>query len=84
LGTCVDRLDPTKRDEMSQLAGQTVVVIGGSAGMGLETARLAAPEGVITGPDPERLALGAADIGARSTAITVAGFDIDGGRQFVT
>jgi trans-2-enoyl-CoA reductase len=40
-GTCVDRIDPTKRDEMSQLAGQTVVVIGGSPGMGLETVRLA-------------------------------------------
>jgi NADP-dependent 3-hydroxy acid dehydrogenase YdfG len=71
---------------MSQLAGQAVVFIGGIAGMGLETARLARAEGtevVIAGPDPERLELGAADIGARSTAITVAGFDIDGGQQFV-
>jgi hypothetical protein len=38
---------------------------------------------VITVRDPERLELAAADIGARSTAITGAGFDIDGGRQFV-
>jgi NADPH:quinone reductase-like Zn-dependent oxidoreductase len=42
----------------SQLAGQTVVVIGGSAGIGYETARLARAEGaevVLTGRNPERL-----------------------------
>jgi NAD(P)-dependent dehydrogenase (short-subunit alcohol dehydrogenase family) len=47
---------------MSQLAGQTVVVIGGSAGMGLETARLARAEGaevVITGRNPGLLDLDA-------------------------
>ena len=41
-----------------QLAGQTVVVIGGSAGIGLETARLARAEGaklVLTARNPERL-----------------------------
>jgi threonine dehydrogenase-like Zn-dependent dehydrogenase len=41
-----------------RLLGQTVVVIGGSAGIGLETARLARSEGaevVLTGRDPERL-----------------------------
>ena len=41
-----------------QLLGQTVVVIGGSAGIGLETARRARAEGaevVLTGRDPERL-----------------------------
>ena len=40
------------------LLGQTVVVIGGSAGIGLETARRARAEGaevVLTGRDPERL-----------------------------
>jgi NAD(P)-dependent dehydrogenase (short-subunit alcohol dehydrogenase family) len=61
---------------MSQLAGQTVVVIGGSAGMGLETARLARAEGaevVITGRNPERLERAASDLGARSTAA----FDAD-------
>jgi NAD(P)-dependent dehydrogenase (short-subunit alcohol dehydrogenase family) len=61
-GTCVDRIVPTKRDEMSQLAGQTVVVIGGNAGMGLETARLARAEGaevVITGRNPGLLDLDA-------------------------
>jgi hypothetical protein len=40
------------------LLGQTVVVIGGSAGMGLETARLARAEGadvILAAWDPERL-----------------------------
>ena len=42
---------------MSQLDGQTVVVIGGSVGMGLETGRLARAGGaeVVTGCEPERL-----------------------------
>jgi NAD(P)-dependent dehydrogenase (short-subunit alcohol dehydrogenase family) len=41
-----------------QLAGQTVVVIGGSSGIGLETARRARAEGanvIITARDPDRL-----------------------------
>ena len=33
-----------------QLAGQTVVVIGGSAGIGLETARLARAERSLSSP----------------------------------
>ena len=56
---------------MSALAGQTVVVIGGSAGIGLGTARLARAEGaevVLTGRNPERLEGAAREIGARSTA----------------
>ncbi|MDQ1657355.1 MAG: hypothetical protein QOD41_2438 [Cryptosporangiaceae bacterium] len=54
-----------------QLAGQTVVLIGGSAGIGLETARQARAEGadvVLVGRDPGRLDHAAADVGARSTA----------------
>jgi NAD(P)-dependent dehydrogenase (short-subunit alcohol dehydrogenase family) len=54
-----------------QLAGQTVVVLGGSAGIGLATARRARAEGanvVITGRDPDRLARAAADLGATQTA----------------
>jgi NAD(P)-dependent dehydrogenase (short-subunit alcohol dehydrogenase family) len=53
------------------LLGQTVVVIGGSSGIGLETARLARSESadvVITGRDPERLRQAATDVGARSHA----------------
>jgi NAD(P)-dependent dehydrogenase (short-subunit alcohol dehydrogenase family) len=45
-----------ERDQ--QLAGQTLVVIGGSSGIGFETARRAHEEGakvIITGRDPERV-----------------------------
>src|SRR5436305_7050727 len=54
-----------------ELLGQTVVLIGGSAGIGLETARRARSEGaevVLTGRNAERLAQAARDVGARSTA----------------
>ena len=50
------------------LLGQTVLVIGGSAGIGLATAHLARAEGaqvVLTGRDPQRLERVAADLGAR-------------------
>jgi NAD(P)-dependent dehydrogenase (short-subunit alcohol dehydrogenase family) len=53
------------------LAGQTVVVIGGSGGIGLETARLARTEDadvILTGRDPERLDRAANELGALSTA----------------
>jgi NAD(P)-dependent dehydrogenase (short-subunit alcohol dehydrogenase family) len=53
------------------LGGQTVVVIGGSAGIGLETARLARAEGadlILTGRNPERLDSAAAEVDAQSTA----------------
>ncbi|QXE33029.1 SDR family oxidoreductase [Streptomyces sp. GMY02] len=54
------------------MTGQTVVVIGGSAGMGLETARLARSRGadvVLAGRNPERLAQAAAEVGPVSTAV---------------
>ena len=54
-----------------QLAGQTVVVIGGSAGIGLETARLARAEGadvILTARNPERLEQAADELRALSTA----------------
>ncbi|MFJ2645223.1 SDR family oxidoreductase [Streptomyces sp. NPDC087420] len=53
------------------LLGQTVVVIGGSAGIGLATARHARTEGadvILTGRDPERLRSAAADVDALSSA----------------
>ena len=59
---------PTQREP--ELPGQTVVVIGGSAGIGLETARRARTEGadvVLTGRNPERLEEAAADVGAMRT-----------------
>jgi NAD(P)-dependent dehydrogenase (short-subunit alcohol dehydrogenase family) len=54
-----------------ELLGQTVVVIGGSAGIGLETARGARAEGasvILTGRNPERLKQAALDVGAERTA----------------
>ncbi len=54
-----------------ELLGQTVVVIGGSAGIGLETARRARAEGadvILTGRNPERLERAAREVGAVSTA----------------
>ena len=53
-----------------ELAGQTVVVIGGSSGIGLETARRARAEGaevVLTARNPDRLRQAAQELGARST-----------------
>jgi len=60
---------------MPELAGQTVVLIGGSAGIGLETARRARAEGadvVLVGRDPDRLRQAAADVGAARTAAVAA------------
>ena len=54
-----------------ELRGQTVVVIGGSAGIGLETARRARAEGanvILTARNPERLQRAASELGALSTA----------------
>ena len=54
-----------------ELAGQTVVVIGGSAGIGLETARRARADGaevILTGRNAEHLKQASADVGARAVA----------------
>jgi NAD(P)-dependent dehydrogenase (short-subunit alcohol dehydrogenase family) len=54
-----------------ELLGQTVVVIGGSAGIGLETARRARAEGadiILTARNPEHLSRAAVEIGAARTA----------------
>jgi NAD(P)-dependent dehydrogenase (short-subunit alcohol dehydrogenase family) len=67
-----------------ELAGQTVVAIGGSAGIGLETARRAHIEGaevVLTGRDDERLRAAAAEVDARSVAAFDAN-DSDALRRF--
>jgi NAD(P)-dependent dehydrogenase (short-subunit alcohol dehydrogenase family) len=60
---------PTAREP--QLRGQTVVVIGGSAGIGLETAKRARAEGadvILVGRNQDRLQHAAAEVGASSTA----------------
>lgn len=59
----------TRRE--AALLGQTVVVIGGSAGIGLETARAARADGadlILTGRNPERLKRAAQEIGALASA----------------
>ena len=53
------------------MKGQTVVLIGGSAGIGLETARRARADGaevILTGRNAERLKQAATDVGARAVA----------------
>jgi NADPH:quinone reductase-like Zn-dependent oxidoreductase len=53
------------------LTGQVVVVIGGTSGIGRQTAGLAHDEGadiILTGPDPGRLEHAAAELGALSTS----------------
>jgi NAD(P)-dependent dehydrogenase (short-subunit alcohol dehydrogenase family) len=53
------------------LQGQTVVVIGGSSGIGLATARLARAQGaevILAARNPQRLEQAAHEVGARSTA----------------
>src|SRR5258708_3996415 len=67
--TTATTVSPAHRE--AQLLGQTVVVIGGSSGIGLETARLARAEGagvVLTGRNPERLQHVALELEAVSSA----------------
>jgi NAD(P)-dependent dehydrogenase (short-subunit alcohol dehydrogenase family) len=61
---------PVPAPREPELAGQTVVLIGGSAGIGLETARRARAEGadvILTGRDPDRLKQAALEVGAQRT-----------------
>ena len=62
---------PSTYQREPELLGQTVLVIGGSAGIGLETARRARAEGakvILTARNPERLKRAASDVGALSTS----------------
>lgn len=63
--------DTTSARHEPDLLGQTVVLIGGSSGIGRETARRARAEGaevVLTGRNPDRLKHAASDVGAQQTA----------------
>jgi NAD(P)-dependent dehydrogenase (short-subunit alcohol dehydrogenase family) len=61
-----------------QLAGQTLVVIGGSSGIGLETARRAREEGagvIITARNPDRVHRAGLELGASIAAFDATDFD---------
>jgi NAD(P)-dependent dehydrogenase (short-subunit alcohol dehydrogenase family) len=61
---------PVSVQREPELVGQTVVVIGGSAGIGLETARRARAEGaevILTGRNPDRLEQAALEVDAQRT-----------------
>jgi NAD(P)-dependent dehydrogenase (short-subunit alcohol dehydrogenase family) len=77
-------------EKLQQLAGQTVVVIGGSSGIGLETARRARAEGadvILTARDPDRLHRGggncalAAELGYEVTMVKDATADYSDGEM---
>ncbi len=60
------------------LLGQTVVVIGGSSGIGLETARLARAQGaaiILTARNPDRLHRAGLELGASIAAFDATDFD---------
>jgi NAD(P)-dependent dehydrogenase (short-subunit alcohol dehydrogenase family) len=62
---------PVSPQHGPELAGQTVVLIGGSSGIGLETARRARAEGagvILTGRDRGRLEQAVRDLGAQRSA----------------
>ena len=69
-------LSPAQRER--DLLGQTLVVIGGSAGIGLETARLARDEGaevILTARNPDRLHRAGLELGASIAAFDATDFD---------
>jgi NAD(P)-dependent dehydrogenase (short-subunit alcohol dehydrogenase family) len=62
---------PDRPQHEPELAGQTVVLIGGSAGIGLETARRARAEGaevILAGRNADRLSQASKEVGAQRTA----------------
>jgi len=70
-GTMSTAPTATPIQRVSELLGQTIVVIGGSAGIGLETARRARAEGadvILTGRNAERLQHAARELGALNSS----------------
>ena len=66
---------PVHREQ--DLLGQTVLVIGGSSGIGLETARLARAQGagiILTARDPDRLHRAGLELGASIAAFDATDF----------
>jgi NAD(P)-dependent dehydrogenase (short-subunit alcohol dehydrogenase family) len=67
---------PVRRER--DLLGQTVLVIGGSSGIGLETARLARVKGadiILTARNPDRLHRAGLELGASIAAFCATDFD---------
>ena len=67
---------PVRRER--DLLGKTVLVIGGSSGIGLETARLARSKGadiILTARNPDRLHRAGLELGASIAAFDVTDFD---------
>jgi NAD(P)-dependent dehydrogenase (short-subunit alcohol dehydrogenase family) len=70
--------DGAVASDKRQLEGQTILVIGGSAGIGFETARRARDEGadvIITARDPDRLQRAGLELGASIAAFDATDFD---------
>jgi NAD(P)-dependent dehydrogenase (short-subunit alcohol dehydrogenase family) len=77
MGTIQGRVDDSV-SRPPQLEGQRVLVLGGSAGIGLATARLARAEGaelLLTARNPERLDQAGRELGATISAFDVLDFD---------
>ena len=67
---------PVQREQ--DMLGQTIVVIGGSSGIGLETARLARAKGagiILTARHPDRLHRAGLELGASIAAFDATDFD---------
>jgi NAD(P)-dependent dehydrogenase (short-subunit alcohol dehydrogenase family) len=70
--------EPEHMSGIGELAGQTLVVIGGSSGIGLETARRARSAGadvIITARDPDRVHRVGIELGAAIAAFDATDFD---------
>jgi NAD(P)-dependent dehydrogenase (short-subunit alcohol dehydrogenase family) len=68
----------SRAEREPELLGQTVLVIGGSAGIGFETARRAREEGaavIITARDPDRLHRAGLELGASIAAFDATDFE---------
>jgi NAD(P)-dependent dehydrogenase (short-subunit alcohol dehydrogenase family) len=71
-------LTTSRSGRQPELLGQAVLVIGGSAGIGFETARRAREEGadvIITARDPDRLHRAGLELGASIAAFDATDFD---------
>src|ERR1700758_3495759 len=76
-GTMTASINSSPVHRERDLIGQTVLVIGGSAGIGLETARLARAQGagiILTTRDPDRLHRAGLELGASIAAFDATDF----------